>query len=311
MRKLGRILIRLLLSLIVLLLSAAALLYLVTERALHKHYDVQVKPIVVPTDQASIVRGRDLVEHRYVCAECHGKDYGGKPLFDAGPMVARIVAANITPGAGGVGRRYTDLDWVRTLRHGVAPDGRPLVAMPAHHIGKSNEQDLGAAIAYVKTLPPVDREIPAPAVGPLGRILLLREMAELLPATVIDHTQGSPTGTPLTQVQRGEQLATMAGCVGCHRTDFTGGGGPPPGSSNITPLGLGRYTRSDFVRTLQTGRTPDGRQLAEVMPRAYGSMPEDELDALWTYLRTVPATGELSPRQRLAQPETQARTQAQ
>jgi mono/diheme cytochrome c family protein len=311
MRKLGRIFIRLLLVLIVLLLSAAALVYFTSERALNKRYDVHVKPIAVPTDQASVARGRELVEHRYVCAECHGPDYGGKPVFDAGPMVARIVAANITPGAGGVGRHYTDVDWIRALRHGVAPDGRPLLVMPSHHIGKSTEQDLGAAIAYLKTLPSVDREIPPPSLGPIGRVLLLQDTAELLPATVIDHTQGSPTETPLTQGQRGEQLVTLAGCVGCHRADLTGGGGPPPGSSNITPLGLEGWTREDFVRTLRTGVTPDGRRLAEVMPRAYGKMPEDELDALWTYLRTVPAKGDLSVRQQAAHLAARAQTRPQ
>lgn len=141
--------------------------------------------------------------------------------------------------------------------------------------------------------------------------MLLHDTAELLPATVIDHTQGSPRETPLTPLQRGEQLTTTSGCIGCHRSDFTGGGGPPPGASNITALGLAHWTREDFVRTLRTGHTPDGRELSDAMPRAFGSMTDDELDAVWTYLRTVPAKGELRLRQKLARPEARAQAQAQ
>lgn len=299
MRKLGRIFIRIVLVLIVLLVSAVALLYVASERALGKRYDAKVHTFPIPTDDEAIARGKHLVEDRYICAECHGNDYGGKMFLDEGPLVGRIATPNITAGAGGVGRTYTDLDWIRTLRHGIAPDGRSLVIMPAHHIGHGTDQELGDAIAYLKSLPPVDRSLlTAMQIGPLGRLLLVQQTAELIPASAIDHANAGSTMTPVTVVQRGEQLSITSGCIGCHKPDFTGGGGPPPGSSNITPVGLGRWTRDDFFRTIRTGHTPDGRELSEAMPRAFANMTDEELDALWTYLRTVPSKGDLSDRQK-------------
>jgi mono/diheme cytochrome c family protein len=102
---------------------------------------------------------------------------------------------------------------------------------------------------------------------------------------------------PVELVARGEHLAGIAGCRGCHHEDLTGGGGPPPGGANITPAGIGTWTKADFFRTLRTGRTPDNRQLSESMPRTLGNMPDEDLDAIWAYLKTVPAKGEKRPSQ--------------
>jgi hypothetical protein len=50
----------------------------------------------------------------------------------------------------------------------------------------------------------------------------------------------------------------------------------------------GRY---DFVQALRTGVAPRRRALDPAMPRAYGQMTDDELHAIWSYLRTVAAKG--------------------
>lgn len=44
---------------------------------------------------------------------------------------ARVAATNLTRGRGGVGAAYTDLDWVRSIRHGVLPDSTGAFIMPS------------------------------------------------------------------------------------------------------------------------------------------------------------------------------------
>ncbi|MFN8567203.1 MAG: hypothetical protein U0Z44_06695 [Kouleothrix sp.] len=62
------------------------------------------------------------------------------------------------------------------LRYGIDPVGRPLLIMPSQNPLLRNQlsaEDLGAIIAYVKSVPPVDY-VPAPSeVGPLGRVLFV------------------------------------------------------------------------------------------------------------------------------------------
>ena len=95
----------------------------------------------------------------------------------------------------------------------------------------------------------------------------------------------------------GAYVATT--CTGCHGAGFAGGpipGAPPdwPASRNITPhptAGIGRWTASDFDRLLTTGVRPDGRLVDTVhMPvRMTRAMTAVERQALWAYLRAVPA----------------------
>lgn len=50
--------------------------------------------------------------------------------LDVGPL-GRIDSANLTSGEGGVGQQFSsDEDYVRALRHGIDPDGKPIY-MPA------------------------------------------------------------------------------------------------------------------------------------------------------------------------------------
>ncbi|MDQ6831420.1 MAG: hypothetical protein M3081_21375 [Gemmatimonadota bacterium] len=60
------------------------------------------------------------------CAGCHGDDLGGNAVIEGGAF-GRVYAPNITRGTGGVGSvMASDVDWVRAIRHGVAPAGRAL-----------------------------------------------------------------------------------------------------------------------------------------------------------------------------------------
>jgi mono/diheme cytochrome c family protein len=84
-------------------------------------------------------------------------------------------------------------------------------------------------------------------------------------------------------------------CALCHGPNFNGQtvvlDGPPILTPNLTPGGeLGFWSEEDFIVTLQTGVTPDGKQLRSEMPWKYlGQMTDDELKAVWMYLQSLPA----------------------
>ena len=71
-------------------------------------------------------------------------------------------------------------------------------------------------------------------------------------------------------------------------------GTPPsfPDARNITPdpvAGIGKWTRDNFATALRTGKRPDGTELKSFMPwKAFARLTDTEVDALWTYLQTLP-----------------------
>jgi cytochrome c553 len=158
---------------------------------------------------------------------------------------------------------------VRTLRHGVKPNGKPAIIMPAHEYYVMSDEDLGAIIAYVKSAPPADNTIPAPDVRLLGRILFATGQLNLIPAEMIPHDAPRPKAPQIAEtIEYGKYMATT--CTGCHRASFSGGPiiGSPPGSkpaANLTPAGeLSGWTFEQFETALRTGRLPGGRQMDNV-----------------------------------------------
>src|SRR6185436_3298983 len=119
---------------------------------------VEAPRVAIPADPVAIARGKYLAEKVAVCTECHGADLGGKVVEDDAAM-GRLVASNLTRGRGGLPADYADQDFVRVLTHGVKRDGHSVVFMPVVDY-RFTEDDLGAIIAYVKSVPPVDRTVP-------------------------------------------------------------------------------------------------------------------------------------------------------
>jgi mono/diheme cytochrome c family protein len=269
-----------------------------TYRATHRTWDVTVRTVPVPTDSASLARGEHLVKAVGKCAGCHGEDLSGKLVIDD-PMFARIAAPNLTRGQGGAGARFaSDVEWVSALRHGITGARAPLAIMPAEAFQYFSDADLGAVIAYVKSVPPVDHTWPARRFGPVGTVLIALGKVSLFPVAVVNHTrEGMTFPAPDTTPAYGQYLANAGGCTFCHNPAMSGGGpGGPPGSPpprNLTMGGIPQWTEADFVRALREGRTPDGRELNdEFMPwRASGLMTDAEIHAVWLWLRSLPAKG--------------------
>lgn len=282
-------------SLVALGVAAGVAVYSLSASRIHRGYEVVGAQLAVTGDAAQVERGRHLVTALAKCVDCHAEDLGGAPLFDDGAM-GFLAASNLTSGRGGVLGRYDDARLDAALRHGVRHDGTPLIYMPSEEYQHLSDEDAAAIIAYLRTLPPVDRELPATRVGPVARALLVTGKMKLLPAEIIDHG-ASRTTVPAAGVTReyGAYLARFGGCYGCHGPELAGGlvNGPPgtPPSTDITPRGIGGWSEADWMTAMRTGRRPDGREISDAMPwKAMARMTDDELRAMWMYLRTVPAS---------------------
>lgn len=110
-------------------------------------------------------------------------------------------------------------------------------------------------------------------------------------------------------VARGQYLAGIMDCGGCHKPGaFTGQAGPDtplagsdegfeiPGFGvvyppNLTPheTGLASWTDEQILTAITKGERPDGRILAPIMPwRAYATLTAEDAEALVAYLKSLP-----------------------
>jgi cytochrome c553 len=235
-------------------------------------------------DSAGLARGRHLVEVIGKCAGCHGPNYGGTVISDNAAF-GRLAAPNLTPGHGGIGER-SDADLERAIRHGIGHDGRPLVFMPSEAYTVLGDGDLAALIGYLRALPPVDRTAPPKRIGPLPRVLYLVGNFPLLPFDRVDHTVRPRDPDPAVTVEYGRYLATAGGCRGCHGMALKGDANPD--APAIDRGRLAAWTEADFFRALREGRRPDGSVIdPEKMPWVRsGRMTDDEIRAVWRYLRS-------------------------
>jgi mono/diheme cytochrome c family protein len=102
--------------------------------------------------------------------------------------------------------------------------------------------------------------------------------------------------------KRGQYLAKVGGCVGCHTEDkkdaapFAGGRAlkTPFGTffgPNITPhpdAGIGRWTEANFIRAVRFGERPDGANYFPAFPYpSFTRISDADLRDLWAYLRTL------------------------
>ena len=266
--------------------------YLASESQLHKRYVIAVHAPLVPTDPTERARGEHLVKAVYDCAGCDGADQGGMPVINDG-AVGRIMGCNLTGGRGGIAAGYRDEDWARAIRHGVGHDGHALLMMSADAYEAISDRDLGAAIAYLRSLPAVDREKPHSRPGPIGRILFLLGLLPI-PAAKIDHVRVEQLATPTEAptAEYGQYPAKTSGCPSCHGDNLAGKSmGSAGRSSNITPAGIGSWSEQAFATALRRGIAPGGRKLGPMMPaeRAFSRLTELEIKALWLWSRSLPA----------------------
>lgn len=263
-------------------------------KMVNQSFEVEPESVVIPNDSASLARGEYLVT--MLCTDCHGEDLSGTDFWDD-PQLGYMAAPNLTSGKGGIGSSYKDVDWVRSMRHGVRPNGKGLMIMPIVSIQYMGEADLASSIAYLKTLPAIDNEH-----GPTKFKLLVKVLAGIgmmgdnfIEAALVDHSKGfNPIPAP-TDPSFGEYNTNIFMCKACHGPEL---GGMPnhdpegPFMANLTKGGnLGKWSKEDFMKTIRTGITPEGKELQKkFMPwHKYSQMSDIELSSIFDYIQSVPA----------------------
>ncbi len=288
------------LGLLVVLAAAAAVVGTqLAERKSQRHVTVKLQPVrwattVAAPDGPTLARGKYLFNSRG-CAECHGVNGAGREFINDGKGL-RLKSPNISPGQGSVVARYTPEDWERTVRHGVKPDGRPVFIMPSEDYNQFTQDDLGALVAYVRSLPPasgsaaeVELSLPVRLMYGYGAI----EDA----AQKIDHSL--PPSQPIAEgvtAEHGAYVANM--CIGCHGPGLSGGKipGTPPDwapAANLTPgegSALARYKDAEqFVAMLRSGKRPDSSPVTVMPFESLRELSDVDAKAVYAYLKTVPA----------------------
>ena len=276
-------------GLVVVVAAAGALGYQLAERKMARKVDIAVKPVAYTTEGQAVARGKYLYESRG-CTHCHGANGAGQVFVDNGSM--RLAGPNISPA--GVTAGYKPEDWVRALRHGVKPNGQPIMIMPSEDYNRYTDQDLASLVAYTRSLAPMQGMAAAIQLPPPVRILYgfgaIKDAAEK-----IDHSL--PPAQPVAEAvdaKHGAYVANM--CIGCHGEHLSGGkipGGPPdwPAAANLTPgegSSMTRYKDSAaFIAMLRSGKRPDGTPI-KVMPfESLAKLNDVDSQALYEYLKTV------------------------
>lgn len=280
-----------LLAVLLLAVGAVAGALVVADRKMHRQVDVAVRAVqlLAAPEPAVLARGEYLYLSRG-CQDCHGANGAGR-LFVDDPNGLRIVGPQIAPGAKSSTTSYKAEDWVRTIRHGVAPTGRPLLVMPSGDYAQMSDADLAAVVAHVRQLPAVDGkervvDLPLP-IRALYGVGFIKDAA-----ATIDHARAAPATVSVADtVEYGGYVAAM--CSGCHGPALHGGkvpGGPPdwpPAPRLVKGEGsmLARYPDAQSLGAMfRSGKRPDGSQV-QVMPfDSLKTMSDLEVSALYKFL---------------------------
>ncbi len=192
-------------------------------------------------------RGRYLVNGVLGCFACHSQQSAepqpgvapvltsngsGRVVINQGGFV--LAASNITPD-------WTDDQFARAIREGIGHDGRALFPMmPYQNYRSLSDEDLAAAVVYIRSLDPVHHVLPKPQIPfPLSRLIQSAPEPVLTPVAATDPDR----------ITRGRYLARIGNCIDCHTPEdqmhrpikdmeFAGGKqieGLPARSSNLPP----------------------------------------------------------------------------
>jgi len=271
----------------------------------------ELKNLRVESTPERIARGEYLANNLLSCGHCHTQrdhdDYslpavgpafaGGDCLDETGGFPGKMCMPNITSDAEtGIGA-WTDDELLRAIREGISRDGIALFPlMPFAAYRQLPDEDVYALIAYLRTIPAVSRSTPATVVNfPMSVIVrqIPTPLEELVPPISRDD-----------EAAYGAHLATIASCVGCHSEDvddLAGGQGfplpsAPVTSPNITPdpTGVLPEEYDGFVRMFrkfapenEASTTVEPGHLTVMPWRALAGLTDEDLHALFTYLRTV------------------------
>lgn len=264
-----------------------------------------------------IENGRYLANHVAVCMDCHSsRDWtafagpmkeegiggGGEVFNQQMGFPGTFYAPNITPYAL---KDWTDGELFHAITTGVNKDGRALFpVMAAHRFGKMDREDLYDIIAYIRSLEPVQKDVPRSQPDfPVNFII------NTMPQKAAFGKKPSAQDT----VRYGAYLINAAGCVDCHSKTDKGsvvpgtefGGGMefkmPTGivrAPNITAdqrTGIGNWTKDAFVQRFKlyadsnyhAPKVEKGSMNTPMPWSMFAGMKERDLEAIHAYLKSL------------------------
>lgn len=226
-----------------------------------KPFDYPKVPIKAPDTSDKVAFGRYLALDAFHCFACHSGDLkkmndrepeksfrfmgGGNamPGLDGVP----IHTTNLTPDpATGLGK-WTEEQFIKALREGVRPDGRP-VRYPMVRYPEFTEGEAKAIWAYLKTVPPIVHEVP-------------RDFPDFAGAALAD----------------GEAIYRKYGCVACHGETGVGIGDITLAKKNLP---------TDSLLQAWIRNPPSFKPLTK-MPPYDGVIKEEEYAPLMAYVRRL------------------------
>ena len=278
-----------------LLILAVLGLYGMGQMRLSKKYDIPVQMVTLPSDAESLSEGKRIFQYRG-CEACHGEQLQGLVYLD-NPALGQVITPNLTKGHGGIGAQRTDEDLIRDIKHGVRPDGTPLLFMPSTEFYFLSNTDLGKVLAYIRSMPPVDNEVQPSKLSSTGFIVMnVVKTITFLPAEIIPHNETPPPAPePGVTAEYGEYLSLS--CKVCHGLTLSGGEIPGfpaewPATPNLTSgkgSRLPTWGEAGFIEIIRSGEKHGRRINPNYMPwKSYRHMTDDELRAVYTYLMSLP-----------------------
>jgi mono/diheme cytochrome c family protein len=264
-----------------LLFIAIAAIYLLSQHTLNKRYPLPQTAIVVPADAASIAAGQRLATIAGCYASCHGPKGEGTVLLDE-PLIGRLVAPNLSASV----RAHSDTELANIIRHGLRPDGRSVIVMPAEAFTYLTDADLSLIIAFLRSLPASAGPGPSLSLGPLGRMGLVtgqfKTAARMIAETVPLPEAASPDAVT------GRYIAQSV-CAHCHGTNLRGRTTPAYVSPNLQIVTA--YSADAFTRLMRTGVPLGGQKLGMMRQEAQLNLyllTDAEIASLYAYLHTLP-----------------------
>ena len=277
--------------------------------------------IKVESTPENIERGKYLANHVTVCIDCHSSRdwsrFSGPPvegtfgkggeLFDQKyKFPGAFYSKNITPFNL---KNWTDGELFRAITTGVDKAGNALFpVMPFSYYGRMDPEDIKCIIAYIRTLQEINSDPPPHAPDfPMNFIL------NTLPHKEVAQKRPDKSD----RIAYGAYMTNASACRECHTkvndkaqliagTEFGGGrefpfpDGSILRSGNISPdveTGIGSWKEEAFLNLfhshsdstiLHTKLKPG--DFNSMMPwTMYGKMTDDDLLAIFAYLKTLPA----------------------
>jgi Cytochrome C oxidase, cbb3-type, subunit III len=184
------------------------------------------------------------------------------------------------------------------MRDGVEKSGRPLIIMPADTFHNMSDADVQSIVAFLRSQPATAHATEPTRINALGAPLVGIGLFQLnnQPPTTSIITNPPPGAT----VEYGQYAVSISGCRLCHGADLGGGtpsGFGPPAGPNLTAA-IAKMSDAEFINTIHTGTDPSGHKLdPQNMPwkELSGTFDDNELKAIYMYLKTVPLVNRASP----------------